>query len=243
MPFMKELEALGVPRGLTTRLRLFLVARHPGEQERIYHGLAHTCEVAGLTARLLRSWPRVPRGRKVLLILAAALHDVDPQRRPGTPARVEATLAHLEDDPEARALLWEFGELFDFTSAQVCALILATDYSPFPEEMKAKRAHFVKASQGVFGDDPWIPEWGRRLAYWDQIASYLDSADKARRRVAGLARELRADKRKPLGMSEISSRFLAGLRRDPLFEYLPLEDRRRFDAALASFAKARSVAA
>lgn len=243
MPFMKELEGLGTPRALTTRLRLFLARRHPGPQERIYHGLAHTCEVAGLTARLLRSWPRVPRGRKVLLILAAAMHDVDPERRPGTPARVEATLAHLENDPEARGLLWEFGELFDFTPAQVCALILATDYSPFPEEMRAKRAHFVKASQGVFGDDPWIPEWGRRLAYWDQISTYLDSSEKARRRVAGLARELRADKRKPLGMSEISSRFLAGLRRDPLFEYLPLEDRRRFDAALASFAKARAVAA
>lgn len=243
MPFMKELESLGVPRGLTTRLRLFLAGRHPGEQERIYHSLAHSCEVAGLTARLLRSWPRVPRGRKVLLIVAAALHDVDPQRRPGTPARVQATISHLEGDPQARALLWDFGELFDFTPAQVCALILATDYSPFPEEMKAKRAQFVKASQGVFGDDPWIPEWGRRLAYWDQIATYLDSTDKARRRVAGLARELRADKRKPLGMSEISSRFLAGLRRDPLFEYLPLEDRRRFDAALASFAKARPVVA
>jgi hypothetical protein len=238
MPFMKELEALGAPRALTTRLRLFLISRHPGEQERIYHCLAHSCEVAGLTARLLRSWPRVPRGRKVLLILSAAVHDVDPHRKPGTPARVAATIEHLENDPEARALLRDFGELFDFTPAQVCALILATDYSPFPEEMKAKRANFVRASQGVFGDDPWIPEWGRRLAYWDQISTYLDSTEKARRRVAGLARELRATKRRPLGMSDISGRFLAALRRDPLFEYLPLEDRRRFDAALASFVKA-----
>jgi hypothetical protein len=243
MPFMKELEALGAPRALTTRLRLFLSERHAGKQDRVYHNLAHTCEVAGLTARLLRSWPRVPRGRKALLILAAAVHDVDPKRRPGTAPRVASTISYLENDPEARALLWEFGEHFDFTPAQVCALILATDYSPFPEEMKAKRAHFVKASQGVFGDDPWIPEWGRRLAYWDQISTYLDSTEKARRRVAGLARELRAEKRKPLGMSEISSRFLAALRRDPLFEYLPLEDRRNFDAALASFAKARAVAA
>lgn len=243
MPFLKELEALGAPRALTTRLRLFLVERHPGNQERIYHGLAHSCEVAGLTARLLRSWPRVPRGRKALLILAAALHDVDPRRKPGTPARVEATLEHLETDPEARALLEDFGARFDFTPAQVGALILATDYSPYPEEMKAKRAQFVRASRGVFGDDPWVPEWGRRLAYWDQISTYLDSTEKARRRVAGLARELRAAARKPLDMSEISERFLSGLRRDPLFEYLPLEDRRRFDAALESFARARSIPA
>lgn len=243
MPFIKELEALGAPRSLTARLRQFLSERHAGNQERVYHNLAHSCEVAGLTARLLKSWPRVPRGRKALLILSASVHDVDPTRRPGTAPRVAATIEHLENDGEARALLYDFGELFDFTPAQVCALILATDYSPFPEEMKAKRDQFMKASQGVFGDDPWIPEWGRRLAYWDQISTYLDSTEKARRRVAGLARELRADKRKPLGMSEISKRFLSNLRRDPLFEYLPLEDRRRFDAALASFAKSAAAAA
>lgn len=237
MPFLKAMEDLGAPRALLARLRTFLAERHPGDQEKIYHGLAHTCEVAALTARLLGSWPRVPRGRKALLILAAALHDVDPTRAAGTPARVDATLAHLENDPEARALLWEFGELFDFTPAQVCALILATDYSPFPEEMQAKRAQFVRASQGVFGDDPWIPEWGRRLAYWDQISTYLDSTEKARRRVAGLARELRTASRKPLAMSEISRKFLTGLRHDPLFDYLPADDRRRFDAALASFAR------
>lgn len=243
MPFLRKLEALGAPRALCLRLRRFLESRHPGRQDRVYHNLAHSCEVAELTARLLRSWPRVPDARKALLVLAAALHDVDPERAPGRPARVEATIAHLENDPEARALLCDFGERFGFTPAQVCALILATDYSPFPEEMKAKRAQFVRASLGVFGDDPWILEWGRRLAYWDQISTYLETPEKARRRVAGLARELRADSRRPLNMSEISSRFLAGLRRDPLFEYLPAEDRRRFDACLASFARSRAVAA
>ena len=237
MPFLKKLEALGMTRVLGARLRTFLADRHPGEQEKIYHGLAHSCEVADLTARMLGSWPRVPKGRKILLVLAAALHDVDPHRPHGTPARVSATIDYLETDPEAAALLDDFGERFGFTPAQVRALILATDYSPFPEEMQAKREHFEQASRGVFGDDPWIPEWGRRLAYWDQISTYLDSVEKARRRVAGLARELRADARKPLGMSDISSKFLAGLRRDPLFEYLPAADRRRFDAALASFAR------
>lgn len=241
MPFIRELEALGTPRALAARLRLLLLERHPGPQERIYHGLAHSCEVAGLTARLLRSWPRVPPGRKVLLILAAALHDVDPERPPGTPARVRETLRHLQKDRETRALLREFAALNGFTPGQVRTLILATDHSPFPEEMKAKRARFLRASRGVFGDDPWIPEWGRRLAYWDQISTYLGSVEESRRRVAGLARELRADRRRPMGMSEISRVFLSGLRRDPLFEYLPPRDRRRFDAVLASFAKSRTA--
>ena len=106
--FLGELRLLGIPARLCARLKAFLKARHPGNQERIYHGLAHTWEVSGLTARMLRSWPGVPADRKVLLILAAAMHDLDPQRPPGTPARVRATLAYLHEDPAAAGLVAEF---------------------------------------------------------------------------------------------------------------------------------------
>jgi hypothetical protein len=236
----RELRRLGVPAALVARLRAFLRARHPGRQDRLYHSLAHTHEVAALTARMLHSWPRVPKGRKVLIVLAAALHDIDPRRRAGTPARVSATLKHIRGDREARALLKELGSRFDFTPAQVSALILATDYSPHPDEMRGKRRAFEAAQRAAFGRDPWIRQWGRRLAYWDQIASYLETRELARRRVAGLARELRA-LRGPgrVGdMNELSRRFLARLRRDALFHYLPAGDRRRFDAVLKAFAAA-----
>src|SRR5260221_14754478 len=156
--FLKELRALGVPVELCVTLRAFLNARHPGEQSRIYHGLAHTYEVAALTARLLHSWPRVPPDRKVLLILAAALHDVDPERAPNTPARVDATLSHLESDPEARLLLLDFTALFGFTANQIAALVMATDYSPHQYEMQDKLTAFQRAHRAAFGDDPWIAE-------------------------------------------------------------------------------------
>lgn len=236
--FLKELCALGAPEALVARLLAFLETRHPGDQERIYHGLAHTHEVADLTARLLHSWPRVPANRKILLILAAALHDVDPERPAQTPARVEATLAYLSSDAEARSLLGEFGTRFGFTTDQVGALIMATDYSPHPYEMQHKLTAFQRAHRAAFGDDPWISEWGRRLSYWDRISTYLHPLARARRRVAGLGRELRAQNGglpPAVDLRAMSRSFLLELRADPLFTYLPAADRDRFDAVLADF--------
>lgn len=238
--FSAELRRHGVPERLCARLRGFLKARHPGDQEKIYHSLAHTQEVADLTARMLRSWPRVPSERKVLLILAAALHDVDPHREPGTPARVDATLQYLQADADARALIAEFCDRFHFTPGQVAALIMATDYSSKPKEMQAKRKAFRRAHRYAFGDDPWIEEWGRRLAYWDQIATYLQNTPEvSRRRVAGLGRELRrarALKYRPEGLKGLSRDFLARLRKDVLFTYLAKRDRERFDRLVKGLA-------
>lgn len=232
--FLAALGALGAPASLRASLKSFLRVRHPGDQDRIYHGLAHTYEVASLTARLLDSWPRVPAGRKVLLILAAALHDVDPERAPNTLARVDATIDHLETDRAAVKLLREFSSRFDFTPNQVLALILATDYASSPVEMRRKLKAFERAHREAFGDDPFIPEWGRRLAYWDQIATYLGPIATSRKRVAGLAREFRATHARVAGGMRVQSlKFLRRLRADPLFEYLPRADRARFDALLA----------
>jgi hypothetical protein len=223
------------------RLKAFLRARHPGRQDRIYHSLAHTYEVAGLTGQMLHKWPNVPAGRKVLLILAAAMHDVDPHRKPGTPARVEATLEHLETDPEARRLLNDFAEKFGFTPDQVGTLVMATDYSARPKEKRQKLKAFLKANEASFGQDPWIPEWGRRLAYWDQIATYLHTTPaEARSRVAGLGRELRrarafAGSRPEGGLRGLSHAFLSDLMRDDLFAYLAPADQARFAALVRAF--------
>ncbi len=241
--FLKELRAHGVSAGLCGRLAAFLRARHPGNQELVYHGLAHSYEVASLTARLLHSWPRVPPERKILLILAAALHDVDPERAPITLARVDATLVHLEKDRTARRLLKDFSSRFGFTPNQVLALVMATDYAPTAAEMKKKLKAFERAHTEAFGDDPWIADWGRRLAYWDQISTYLVTRELAIKRVAGLARELRHAHvgRLPAGgMRAVSHRFLSRLRKDPLFGYLPAADRRRFDSVLAEFAPSKA---
>jgi hypothetical protein len=225
---------------MCSRLKAFLKTRHPGNQERIYHGLAHTYEVAGMTARMLHRWPKVPPERKVLLILSAVLHDLDPKRTPGIPARVEATLVYLQGDPEARRLVAEFCDRFHFTPGQVASLIMATDFSEHPGQMASKLKAFERAHRYHFGNDPWVAEWGRRLAYWDQIASYLhNTPEEIRRRVAGLAREFRrasAGKFRPkAGVRGMSFRFLSGLRRNDLFHYLNAADRARFDRLLRQF--------
>lgn len=235
--YLGELRKLGVSARLCARLRAFLKVHHPGEQNRIYHGLAHTCEVADLTARMLRSWPNVPAGRKVFIILAAAMHDIEPQRLPGTPPRVEATLVYLHEDPAARRLVAEFCDRFHFTPGQLSAMVMATDYSDHPQEKAVKLRAFRQAHRYAFGGDPWIEEWGRRLAYWDQIATYVENTPReARRRVAGLARELRHVRgsrfRPEAGIQAMSRRFLAGLKRDTLFSYLTARDRARFDRLL-----------
>jgi hypothetical protein len=234
------LRALGVPGGLAARLRRFLAARHPGDQERIYHGLAHTYEVAALTARVVRPRADIPGGRKVLLILAAALHDVDPAREPNTPPRVAGTLAHLETDPEARALLEDFGASFRFDAAQVKALIRATDYSADAGDLRVKNAAFAAAAAEAFPQEAGAVEWGRMLGYLDRIASYLDSDDQARRRVTGLARELRGGTDRGAGptneeMLSRSAGFLSALGADPLFALLPPGDRARFSIVAARF--------
>ncbi|MFI5347660.1 MAG: hypothetical protein ACHQ51_14895 [Elusimicrobiota bacterium] len=235
-----SLRALGVPGDLTARLRRFLAARHPGEQDRIYHGLAHTYEVAALTARVVRERPDLSGGRRVLLILAAALHDVDPSRAPNTPARVAGTLAHLDADSEARTLLEDFGGLFRFTAAQLRALILATDYSADPRARRAMSAAFAAAAAAAFPEETEALEWGRMLGYLDRVASYLESDDLARRRVAGLARELRGGADRGSGptdeeMLARSAEFLTALGNDPMFAQLPSQDRARFSVVAARF--------
>jgi hypothetical protein len=232
--FLAELAALGAPAALCARLDEILIAGHPGRQDRIYHSLEHSYEVASLTARQLHSWPNVPDGRKVLLILTAALHDLDPKRKPGTPARVSGTLALLAKKGPLNRLVADLGDRFGFTLEQTAALVMATDYSAHPVEAKKKFLAFRRAHREAFGADPWIEEWGKRLAYWDKIATYLQTTpSQARRRIAGLGREFRAERRRLDGdLTELSVQFLSGLRRDALFSYLTKAERARFDAIM-----------
>ena len=237
-----ELRALGVPATLCSRLIRFLKERHPGEQEKIYHSFAHTVEVADLTARMLRRWPKVPADRKILIALAAALHDLDPERYPGTPARVHATIEYLQNNEEAHDVVSAFCDRFHFTPSQVAALIMATDYSADKQELKRMQEAFKRAHKYAFGDDPWIDLWGRRLAYWDKIATYLENApEESRRRVAGLGREMRragvwrGRKRPKQGLKGVSRAFLSELTKHELYGYLPAKDRKRFEKVLKLF--------
>jgi hypothetical protein len=240
--FLGEMGKLGVPQGLLARLYDFLGARHPGNQNSIYHGLGHTREVANLTARIL-SDRGLPAEKKILLILAAALHDVDPDRGENTPARVSATLEHLDKDDEARALLVDFGA-YGFTAAQIKALIMATDFDMDPAKLQAKQDAFAKAAAEAFpGEADWAVTWGKNLAFADQSSTYVGSLADARKRVEGLAVEIRAQLQAigkgPGPTDEMmlagSFKFLSILKQNPLFALLPPEERKNFDTVLSYF--------
>jgi hypothetical protein len=235
--FTEALASLGVPGSLTARLEAFLATRHPGEQSRIYHSLGHSREVADLTARIVAGRD-LPAEKKILMILAASLHDVDPDRTENTPARVPATLAHLDSNDEARGLLGDFANRYGFTAAQVKALILATDFAPDPVQMKEKQAAFEQAAKEAFPSEPdWALAWGRNLAFADQSATYVGTLADARRRVAGLAVEIRGKGAGPSDEAILAGtyKFLTVLKQNPLFALLPDEQRLNFDAVRSYF--------
>lgn len=241
--FVQALQNLGVSQELTTRLTDFLAKRHPGNQDAIYHGLGHSREVADLTARVVEN-ASLPPSRKILLIFAASLHDVDPQRVPDTPARVAATIQHLSEDPDASALVAEFSSRHGFTPDQVQALILATDFSPDPVDMKARQDRFVAAAEKAFPGEDFGLVWGRRLAFVDQSSTYLGDVEGAKKRVEGLAHEIRAQLESigkgPGPTDEMilagTGKFLSVLRQNPNFAILPPDLQKKFEAVDAYFA-------
>jgi hypothetical protein len=247
VPFVAALNRLGVPEAMTSRLLAFLDARHPGNQDLVYHGEGHSFEVAGVAARIAES-SDLTADRKILLIFSAALHDVDPERVPGTPARVSATLSHLDSDAEAAALVAAFGSRYGFDAAQVKALIMATDFSMDPAEMKAKQDAAAVAARAAFPGEDFGLEWGRRLAFADQSATYVGDLALARRRVEGLAYEIRANLKamgKEGGPTDAqilagTSKFLGVLRNNPDFAILPSDLQDRF-AAVQSYFDARQT--
>lgn len=241
--FVQQLVKLGVASDLALRLQTFLDSRHPGDQDKVYHGLGHSHEVADLAARVVAG-QNLPVDKQILLIVSAALHDVDPERAANTPARVSATLAHLDEDDAARALLLDFGTRHGFTAAQVKAMIMATDFAMDPAQMKEKQDAFAKAAAEAFPSEPgWALAWGKRLAFSDQISTYVGSLEQAKARVRGLALEIRAQLeaigKGPGPTDEVmlagSFKFLDVLKQSPEFALLPAEQRKNFALVLDYF--------
>ncbi|MBI3548247.1 MAG: hypothetical protein HY078_04250 [Elusimicrobia bacterium] len=248
--YAAELVRLGASEALAAALRAFLAQRHPGDQARLYHSLVHTEEVASLAAAVVRRRDDMSAGEKALVIVSAALHDLDPERVPDTPARVAATLSYLDDNTEARRLLGAFCRQFEFTTDQVKALILATDYSGEAREQEIIEFRAELAAATAFCDDARGLGWGRLIAFLDRVASYIGSEEEALRRLSGLARELRTRKRAgghPHGPSDAqvlaeTPVFLEALRRNPLYRVLSEEERERFEAVRSVVAAAAAPA-
>ncbi|MDX6771221.1 MAG: HD domain-containing protein, partial [Elusimicrobiota bacterium] len=235
--FLQVLVAAGAPVPLVERLYRLLADGHPGNQNAVYHGLGHSRAVADLTARLAEEAVLTP-DRAALVVLAASLHDLDPGRAPGMPPTVSATLAFLERDPEARALVAEFGAHFGFTPAQVAALIKATDFSPVPARLAELQRDFERSADDAFPAEAaaWGREWGLRISAADKTAAYLGTTQEALAAVRGLAGEFRAEAaaagrpgRSDADIVAHTHSFLGGLAMSPQMALLPQELQERFE--------------
>lgn len=246
-PFLDALARLGAPQKTIDALDSLLKASHPGRPEAVYHGLRHSQDVPNLMAAVLDRVPaeKMSRRRRMILIVAAALHDVDPiDRVPETPARVWATLKFLDASPQAQAIFTEL----DLPAAQIKALIRDTDFSPDPAGAAQIERQFqadVAAAFPEAGDRQWALLWGPVLRLIDRSVTYTGTVESALLQVKNLAHELRSAAKaagKPFAhptddeMIAGSYAFLSALRQDPNFHYLPQESRKKFDAVLAFFA-------
>lgn len=220
--FLQALSRGGIPTASLGKLAELLKTGHPGDQTQVYHGLSHSLRVANVALAVLdgpAGRGMSPQARNTLLV-AAALHDYDPSRPAGSPARVSATLETLDKDPKASALMKGLAAA-GVDPAQVKALIKYTDFHPDPAVRAQIRTDADSLSAAAFvGADAlaWAKLWGPRLAFVDQSAMYVDSPAFARQAVVGLANELNAPADKVLAGTH---NFLKPLIESPDFALLP----------------------
>ncbi|MBI4424110.1 MAG: hypothetical protein HY554_10310 [Elusimicrobia bacterium] len=238
-PFARGLVRRGVPAETVEQLARFLVLRHPGDQARIYHGLAHTFRLANIQAAVLEGPGDMDSRRAVLLILAALLHDLDPDRTPNTQAKVARTMEYLESDV-AQALLAGIAERSPFDPRQLRALIRFTDFDPDPARLQKLQELAEAEAEGAFeAAAGWAREWGARLAFLDKIAMYTGSVALAERAVRGLGLELRTESGKAEPTDELllanTWRFLEPQLKSPYVALLPRALRSNLAAVFAHF--------
>ena len=242
--FVQSLTKLGVPTELATRLHNYQLSRHPGDQDKVYHGLSHSQDVPTLMAKMLEGQKDMSDDKKVLLLVAAALHDIDPERAADTPARVKATLAYLDKDAESRALLGQFQARFGFTPDQVKSLITATDFHMDPDMMQVLKDFFKTSTKAFPAEDKdWAQNWGFVLAFADKSASYVGSVEGAERQWRNMAYEIRKGIETATGkpaqnptddsIRQDSHLFLQSLKSAPSFALLPADLQANLNAVYA----------
>ncbi|MFH2203866.1 MAG: HD domain-containing protein [Elusimicrobiota bacterium] len=248
--FARSLMGYGVGRVPLTRLLNIMKVTHPGSQKNIYHNASHSVRVPNTLAAIIDSPAgaalKLTPAEKALLLVAGALHDIDPQRAPNTPARVTATLRNIDKDPDIGALLAQLG-LGERGRGQLKTLIKFTDFSLNKDEMAKMQNEAEAMARTHFGAD-LAPKWialGRLLAYTDQTAMYLDTGDFAERAVRGLANELRTAAKSENPTDEMildgTAGFLKPLMDNAHFALLPSDLQANFRDVYRRFAARKGV--
>lgn len=221
----------------------FIITNHPGEQDKLYHNSLHSIEVAGLVAVILDQIGILDKWIK-LVELSALLHDIDPERKINIPPRVERTIQYLENNQEAQSIIHFLCNEYGFTPQQIYTLILATDYSPIPEERDNKWIKFCNECEIYFEREELDTAifLGEILAYADKASTYTLSEHLVVTRVRGLAFELRTLSNSPFPTDEdifrgTSSFLTSELIENKIFQFLPLEYRQKLVETREFFAK------
>ncbi len=235
--FTLSLREYGVPMPAVRKLYGILSKKetHPGKQDEIYHGQAHTERVADTLSAILADAPPdvINDKEKALLLVAAALHDVDPKRAPGTPARVAATLEFIDTDPEIGSLIEDLGLNSARGRGQLKTLIKFTDLNLNEAATAEIPRDATQMADENFG--PLAGRWselGQLLAYADRAATYVGTVKFAKQAVDGLAHEARSVSGRATPTNETIQRgrakFLAPIAADPFFWLLPEDMRGNF---------------
>ncbi len=182
--FLRVLVRLGVPAELVNQLAAYLddPLRHPGDQGRVYHGRAHTYDVPNLMAILLDAIPadQADDQERISALLAAAFHDIDPNRPALTPPSVSETLKYMRTDQETLELLGKFaqhlGLPLETLSAKLSTRAKKTDYDPDPQaraKIEEDFSSMVLAETQDLKAQERIRRISEVLAFADKTATYL----------------------------------------------------------------------
>lgn len=200
-----------------------LQAAHPRLPGAIYHGLDHSVQVRAATFELARARGHDPATARFLSEVAL-VHDWDPDRPPGMPARVDATLALLEADYAGQGALVRgargsiLKDRFKWTPVQLrtaLALIQRTAY-PFDPAAAIRYERTLRtlppAERGFA-----LAEGALLSEYADKGSTYMRTSFRAATSsVAGLAGEISranaAAGRPPVSVRALTTvKFLDGL--------------------------------
>ncbi|HUS65170.1 MAG TPA: hypothetical protein VMZ28_11535 [Kofleriaceae bacterium] len=170
---------------------------HPGQSDRVYHGVEHSLDVRRFAHELARG-RGLSEGKARFLSEVGLLHDWDPRRKPGTPARVGATLAALDADFAGREplvpgthgsiLRARFG--WSARDLEVAKALIQRTTFPFDDAAAGVYEDRLRALDPA--DQRFVLQEGALLSeYADKASTYtMRSVERVRRATRGLASEI-----------------------------------------------------
>lgn len=171
---------------------------HPAaRQDRVYHGVQHSLDIRRFEYDMARG-RGVPATQARFLSEVALLHDWDPRRVPGTPARVGATLDALDADFEGRESLvpGKRGSIlrtrFGWNARDLEIAKALIHRTTFPFDADAAKGYEQRLEALAPSDRQFVLQEGALLSeYADKGSTYaMRSVKRVKKATRGLASEI-----------------------------------------------------